>query len=61
MKIVIYQYYFWILNLKEMYYHQSISYSIAKSAPIHPLLNHNLNFLPPKQQLNLKPRLLYQS
>ena len=40
--------------------HQLISYSTAQFILIYPLLNHNLNFLPPIQQLNQKPRIVYQ-
>ena len=60
MKAIIYQYCFWIPNLTKMDFHQLISYSIAQSALIYPLLNHNLNLLPPKQQLNQNPRIVYQ-
>ena len=35
----------------------ALSYSIAQSALIYTLLNHNLNLLPLKQQLNEKPRI----
>ena len=60
MKTLIYQYCFSITNLTKVYCHQLISYSIAQFALMHPLLNHKLNMLPPKQQLNQKPRIDYQ-
>ena len=43
MKAIIYQYCFWIPNLTKLDYHQIISYSIAQSALMYPLLKHNLN------------------
>ena len=60
MKTIIYLYRFWIPNLTKMDYHQLISYSIAQYALIYTLLNRSLNLLPPKQQLNQKPRIVYQ-
>ena len=47
-KTIIGQYYFWVPKLTRMACHQLMRYSIAQFALIYPLLNHNLNLLPPK-------------
>ena len=60
MKSIIYEHCFRILNQTKMGYHQLVSYSIAQSSLIYPLLNHKLNLLLPKQQLNQKPIIVYQ-
>ena len=38
----------------------SPAHQLFRSAVLEPLLNHNLNPLPPKQKLNQKPRIDYQ-
>ena len=45
MRTIIYQYCFGIPNLMKMDCHQFLSYSIAQSALIYSLLNHDINFL----------------
>ena len=60
MKTIIYQVCFGIPNLTKMDYHKLISYSIAQSTLMYPLLNHNLKVLSPKQQQTQKPRIVYQ-
>ena len=60
MKTIIYQPCLWIPDLLKMDCHQLRSYLIIQSALIYPLLNHNLNLLLPKQQVNQKPKIDYQ-
>ena len=55
------KFYFLIPNLTNVDRRQLISYSITQFARIYSLVNHNLNLLPPIQQLNQIPRIVYQT